>query len=295
MRKTKNTNHKSIKFHSSENINKTHDLVQFLEECQKIKNILLYHNQGIIENNEYDFVANTRLFNDIFKIRSHHFHQIQLEVFTLITNRYESILKNDFHSPYLNYFKHFFNKWNIVENYLTKKKYDDLLNYWKSNKENIIRTINDFVLDKINKKPIKINRLYLRIDHRSTEFNDSETTHFKKWFEIHTNELISKGRYKQIDIPIKYSNYHDKKLDNKILSKSFIMKYDEIYNRLEFVGSYEIDDIPLNNKNINKNNTLGIDTGYNNHLFTISNGILIDGNQSMKKEIDRFKKYESNV
>jgi hypothetical protein len=132
---------KSIKFHTQENKGKTEELQAFLQECLDISNHLISMNHGcFIETNKFEFIHNTKDFNIFYKIRSHHYQQIQCTVFTKIRNHYDSVLKNlNFKHKYLNYLKYFMFSFDEVERYLKNKSpfHQEVLEYWNENEVQI--------------------------------------------------------------------------------------------------------------------------------------------------------------
>jgi transposase len=291
---------KSIKFHTDENFNKTERTKIFLSQCNGVGNILLYHHFGaIIETNKYEFINNTKDYNNVFfKIRSHHYQQIQERVFNTIWLRYEQAIKQTkFDDSKLNYLRYFCFKWDDVDNYLAKKNgdfYRQVRWYWLQHRNEIIPLIEKEVLNKIRiSKLPKFKKLVIKVDNRTTHFQPTEQAdHFDYWLSIFTNTKI-KNKYENINIPIKWSGYHEDRLNGTKLNNSFIVKFDEIYDRLEIIGSYSEPKISLNLSKPCQTNTLGVDVGISK-LLTFSDGYQVD-TTSLQNEFERFLKYEKQV
>ncbi len=295
---------KSIKFHTSENPSKTSTIKSFLKECNNVGNTLLYLHFGcIIETNKYDFIKKTKDYNNVFfKIRSHHYQQIQEKVFNMIWLRYNKVIKQTkFDSPKLNYLKYFAFKWGDVEEYLTKKIsktknnqfYKDVLNYWLENQRQIKNLITKTVLNKIRSVKLpKFRKLTLKVDSRTTLFQESKTNYFKYWLNLITNTKIGK-RYQNLYLPIKWSKYHEEQLNNTKLNNSFIIKWDGVYDRLEIIGTYNQELKAIEVTKPCRSNTLGVDVGVTN-LLTFSNGYQLD-TKSLQIEFEKFLKYEKQV
>ena len=296
---------KSIKFHTSENFDKTTSVKSFLNQCNDVGNTLLNLHFGcFIETNKYDFINQTKDYNKVFfNIRSHHYQQIQEKVFNMIWVKYDRVIKNiRFDDPKLNYLKYFAFKWDDVEKYLNKKInktkdnlfYKNVLQYWLQCQEQIKLEVNTLVLKAIRSSKIpKFKKMVIKVDTRTTHFEQAEnTSEFDFWLSIFTNSRIGR-KYEQIFIPIKWSKYHEGQLDNSKLNNSFIVKWDDVYDRLEIIGSYNGEETVLKLSKPHQITTLGIDVGISK-LLTFSNGYQVD-TQSLQEEFERFLKYEKQV
>jgi transposase len=298
MKKTTIT--KSLKFHTSENSDKSEKLKSFLTECIDVGNRLIeLHFGWKIETNKYDFINQTKDYNIVyFKIRSHHFQQVQEKVFNTIWLQYEQAIKaTKFTDPKLNYLRYFCFKWDNVDKWLEKKKgdfYNQLSDFWKKDKEKIIQIIEKSVRNKIQKGKVpKLKKLALKVDTRTSSFEPSKTsTHFDCWFSIITNTKI-KNKYEKINIPIKWSNWHEKNLTGTKLNNSFIVKWDSVYDRFEIIGTFTQENTPLLVSKPCNSNCLGVDVGVSN-LLTFSNGYQVD-TQALQKELEKFLIYEKQV
>lgn len=303
MKTTKTT--KSIKFHTDENFNKTNTVKSFLQNCNDVGNTLLnLHFGSFIEINKFDFINKTKDYNNVFfNIRSHHYQQIQEKVFNMIWVRYDRVIKNiRFDDPKLNYLKYFAFKWDDVENYLEKKIkktknnqfYKNVLQYWLQNQNQIKSEIDTLVLKIIRSSKVpKFKKLVIKVDSRTTNFKPSEqTSEFDYWLSIFTNTKI-KNKYEQIYIPIKWSEYHEEQLQGQKLNNSFIVKWDDLYDRLEIIGTYSEPKIDLKPPKPRQSNTLGVDVGISK-LLTFSNGYQVD-TQALQQEFERFLQYEKQV
>lgn len=83
---------KSIKFYTDENFSKKEEVISFLKECQYVANILISWKFGSpLESYKFAFINHTKFYNLYFKLRSHHFQQIQEQVFNIIQLRYSRI------------------------------------------------------------------------------------------------------------------------------------------------------------------------------------------------------------
>jgi transposase len=184
-----------------------------------------------------------------------------------------------------------------VDKWLEKKKgdfYKQLLDFWNQDKENIIKTIEKSVLSKIQKsRTPKLKKLALKVDTRTSNFESSETSvHFDYWFSIITNTKIN-HRYEKINVPIKWSNWHEKTLTGTALNNSFIVKWDSVYDRFEIIGTFTQENTPLLVSKPCNSNCLGVDVGVSN-LLTFSNGYQVD-TQALQKEFEKFLVYEKQV
>ena len=295
---------KSIKFHTEENLDKTFKVKDFLIQCNEIGNKLIELHFGcFIENNKFEFINNTKDYNSIFKIRSHHLQQIQEKVFNIIWLRYnKTIEQTKFDCPELNYLKYFVSNWSNIDDFLIDKIkktknnqfYQHVLNYWIENKKQVKELITKTILNKIRNSNIpKIKKLVMKVDNRTTLFEQSkQTSKFNYWINLILNTKVGK-RYQNIYLPIKWSEYHEEKLNGLKLNNSFLIKWDEVYDRLEIIGTYSKSIIDLKVSNPNQNNTLGVDIGVNN-LVTFSNGYQLN-TQALQKEFEKFLVYEKQV
>ena len=296
---------KFIKFHTDENFDKTNTVKDFLENCNYVGNTLLNLHFGcFIETNKYDFINQTKDYNKVFfNIRSHHYQQIQEKVFNMIWVRYDRVIKNiRFDDPKLNYLKYFAFHWDDVEKYLEKKInktkdnlfYKNVLQYWLQDGDKIKSEIDILVLKTIRSSKVpEFKKMVIKVDTRTTHFEQAEnTSKFDYWLSIFTNTKI-KNKYEQIFIPIKWSTYHEEQLSQSKLNNSFIVKWDDVYDRLEIIGSFNTKETALKLSKPCQATTLGIDVGISK-LLTFSNGYQVD-TQSLQEEFERFLTYEKQV
>ena len=302
---------KSIKFHTDENFSKKEETISFLKECQYVANILIsWKFDSPLESYKYAFINHTKFYNQYFKLRSHHFQQIQEQVFNIIQQRYLKIIeKLKFENKFLNYLKYFVNNWSEVEDYIQRRFdktndnfYNEVFDYWNKNKDLVKETITKKFFENVRKSKVpKLENPSIKVDLRSSKLDKSTSSkYFKYWFDIFTNQRLNsikkqRGRWKKISIPIKFSKYHKRKLKGNKLNNSFILKYDTIYERLEIVTSYEeINSRKKNISKVTKQNSIGIDLGYIN-LITTSEKEIIPNNEKLKKDLNQFLTYEKQV
>lgn len=122
---------------------------------------------------------------------------------------------------------------------------------------------------------------------------DIQTKQFQWIFTIDNNHVIGgtkkKPKYDTMVIPVKYSDYHKKKLEGKTLKNTFNLKLNK-YNKIEITGCYEVEtDYPKPNPQ----EIIGIDIGLKK-LITTSDGEIIEQNEKIVKRAKALVKNQSN-
>jgi len=312
---------RAIRFYLDELVNdiKKDRILFFLNECREMENNLLdyyWNNYDVLLKNIkwFDFYANRIMLTEP-KMRFQHYmqvlHMVYMELMSIHSKIANSIYfrfdDKDKQAVY-NYCAKFIFDWSRLEKYVTKQlksykkkdaKYYDFLckvqriinddeNYsmLKADIENRFYEIKDKF-----KQPVKKE---LQIHCNTAHTTKIETKEFQWIFTIESNTILSgvyrQAKFEKLIIPIKFSNYHRKILENKKLANTFTLRLNK-YNRIEIIGCYDIE-VDKTIKNDIKN-TIGIDIGLKK-LITCSDGEVVEQNPKILNKLDKVVKKQAN-
>ena len=316
---------KAIRFYT-DNINskKRNDIVKFLDECKEVQNKLYSHywnndNFMIIVKSKVklDFNRNRNLnYREVTPIlKSHHFQQVNQQVYANLRSLYTKIIKRihfkfkdkEIQAIY-NYCSGFCFEWDDLKEYLEKqlKKYNkkDIIYY------EFLLKVNQYITDEIKFKTLKIdieNKFWeikskykcpqkheCQIHCNTLHTVDIEKLNYFQWiFIIDSNDRIGgtekKGVYDKIQIPIKYTKYHEKIIGDKKLDNTFILRLNK-YGKIEVIATYNIE---INIPKSNPQHNIGIDIGLKK-LIATSDGEIIEQNKNILHKLSKVVKKQAN-
>lgn len=296
--------------------------MEFLKECQQVENQLLEHYwnnfDAIIKSNSNIQMTyhNTINYRDTTpKLKSHHFYAVLTQVYeqlksleTRIKNRIYFRFDDKEKQKVFNYLSRFCFQWDNLEKYIVKqlKTFKNKDNNYYEFLLNIKRIIDNNVLYEEIKHNIELEFYEVKQKFKmpiKKEFEircnthltvDIDKTNFYEWIFIIDNNCIIGGTPKKavfgkLIVPVKYSDYHKRILNDKKLVNSFVLKLNK-YNKIEIIGTYETDvNYP---EQIAKNN-VGIDIGLNK-LITASDGEIVEQNLTILKKVKKLVRNQSN-
>lgn len=320
---------RSIKFFLNKDVNKTKlfQIETFLEECKLVENQLY---KIFWDNEKYKYIINSKNkidfdnftkefinFRDFTpRLKSHHFHQVLLDVYGNLTgikvkiiNKLRFSTDNAYDGKVLKYLKGFCFDWNKLETYNAKQlkkyknkdeKYYNFLLEIKSiinNKEQYDK-YKEIIENKFweNKNKIKCPQLKNGTVWCNTAHTIKlkQNSYFDYYFTLNTNKRIGgtekKAAYEKIVLPIKFSKYHHDKLDGVKLNNSFKIRQRND-GRIEIMATYNIDKEYPNNNEIK--DYVGIDIGLKYLIFS-SDGEFIEQNPKILKELKQVSIHNAN-
>lgn len=320
---------RSIKFYLDKSVNKSkkEELIKFLKECADVENQLyeyFWEHYDIVLNssNKINFnysaikLFNYRSFTPVLK--SHHYQQVIQDVYgnligmrNKIKNQMKFYCEDEQLGKVYKYCRYFCFEWDYLEKHIAKqikkyKKSDNIIHY------RFLLSIQNMINDKD-----KYNKLKETIGTKFWEYKNKnecpimksptiwcntahtielkQNSYYNWYFILDSNERIGgsdrKGVYKEMVIPIKYSDYHYKTLEGNKLNKSFKIRLNQ-NNRIEIMATYEINKEYPEIKD--PTNIVGIDIGLKKLVFC-SDGEIIDQNPDIIKYAKYINKRKSNL
>lgn len=312
----------SIKFYLDDKVNqsKKDKIMRFLTECQTIENKLLkyyWNNFGQVTSCEKwgDFYDNRITIKEP-RTKFHHYQQILHMVYAQLKSL-ETRIRNSTYFKFedkeqqalYNYLSNFCFQWNKMEKYIDKqlkeyKKTDRIYFEFLSKVKRLISDTeqynkikqeieNKFYEIKNNrfKQPVKKEfQIWLFQSHVIKEIQMKE---FQWVFIVDNNDIIGgtdkKPVFDKMVIPVKYSDYHKKKLKDKVFNSTFTLKLNK-YERIEIIAAYNIESKTIETQSVNP---VGIDIGLNK-LITTSDGEIIEQNHKIVRRLKNLVKKQSN-
>lgn len=312
---------KAVKFYLDESVNniKKDRILFFLNECRDMENNLLeyyWNNYNLILTHQkwIDFYTNRVMLTEP-KMRFQHYmqvlHMVYMELMSIHSRIINSIyfrFEDKEKQAIYNYCAKFIFDWNRLEKYVVKQiksykkkdiKYYNFLCKVQSiidNKEqyNILKSDIEnkfFEIKNKFKQPVKKE---LQIHCNTSHTTKVETKEFQWIFTIDSNTVLSgkrnKAIFEKLIIPIKFSNYHKKLLENQELANTFTLRLNK-YNRIEIIGCYEVETDKQSKNEIK--DIVGIDIGLNK-LITCSDGEIVEQNPKILNKLNRIVSKQAN-
>ena len=316
---------RSIKFYLDKSVNKKkkNEIIKFLNECRDVENQLYayyWENYNVVlkSKTKIDFNRNNKIgYKDLQpQLKSHHFQQVMQDVYGNLMGqkikirnsiKIKNVTDSNKYKVY-NYCKRFCFEWGGLIKYVNKqiKKYQKQ----DSKYTDFLQLVSIYLSDEILFNEMKAyledefwatkNKIKCpQIDVPTIWCNTAHTIDLKQesyynWYFIVDNNInlypdAKRGLFQRIIIPIKYSDYHYKKLKDKKLNNSFKIGLNKT-GQIEIMASYNIDkEYPINKHD----NTIGIDIGLKK-LIVSSDGEIVEQNTNIIKYADYISKRNSN-
>lgn len=314
---------RSIKFYLDKTVNKSkiNDITKFLEECANIENqiyLYLWENYNIILNSKDKInfndktkdILNYKEFNP--KLKSHHFQQVSQDVYgnlmgmrNKIRNQMKFKCENKEEYRILMYCKKFCFEWDRLEKYIKsqivkyKKKDIEYYNFLLLIKkiidnEDEYSKLKQKMEDKFWEQKNKIKCPQMKNPtiwcHTAHTIKLEQKNYYDWYFILDSNEFLSKKKMRKIIIPIKYSDYHYKVLNDKKLNNTFKIRLTNS-GRVEIMATYNIEkEYPIPNK---YTDIVGIDIGLK-ILVTASDGEIIEQNPKILNYLKYVDRHHAN-